>query len=110
MDGIVHGADRSSELKDFLETGKDIIITTIQKFPFISDTIASLKDKKFAVIIDEVHSSQSGELSKELKKSLTKEDEDDFDYQDYLRENMESRGRQKNISFLVFLELRRKKL
>ena len=55
VDGIVHGAARSSELKNFLETGKDIIITTIQKFPFISDTIASLKDKKFAVIIDEVH-------------------------------------------------------
>ena len=67
VDGIVHGAEKSSELKEYLQKGKDIIITTIQKFPFISDTIASLKDKNFAVIIDEVHSSQSGELSKNLK-------------------------------------------
>ena len=62
----------SQELKKFLEQGKDIIITTIQKFPFISEAISSLGDRSFAVIIDEVHSSQSGELSKELKKSLSK--------------------------------------
>ena len=54
-----------------LETGKDIIITTIQKFPYISEDIIALGDKKFAVIIDEVHSSQNGELSKELKRTLT---------------------------------------
>ena len=52
-----------------------------QKFPRISETICSLGDKSFAVIIDEVHSSQSGQLSKELKKSLSKtDDEDEFDF------------------------------
>ena len=56
-----------------------------------------------------MHSSQSGELSKELKKTLSKEDEDDFDYQDYLKQNMESRGRQKNISFFGFSGTPKKK-
>ena len=93
-------ADR---LKKFLESGKDIIISTIQKFPQISDTISSLGDKRFAVIIDEVHSSQSGQLSKELKKSLTKDDDEDgFDFEDLIREEIKNRGRQKHISFFGF--------
>ena len=45
-------------------SSKKFIITTIQKFPYISEDIVALGDKKFAVIIDEVHSSQNGELSK----------------------------------------------
>ena len=77
-DGVVSGVEHGSqELKKFLRKGKDIIITTIQKFPFISETISSLGNRTFGVIIDEVHSSQSGELSKELKKSLSKSDDDD---------------------------------
>jgi len=78
-EGVVHTTRKkgSRELKELLEKGKDIVITTIQKFPFISETIASLGHRKFGVIIDEVHSSQSGELSKELKKSLSKSDDDD---------------------------------
>lgn len=102
--GVVNGVDKGSkELKEFLEQGKDIVVTTIQKFPFISETISSLGKKNFAVIIDEVHSSQSGELSKELKKSLTKsEDEEDFDYEELLRREIQSRGRQENISFFGF--------
>ena len=56
---IVAPAYKSSELKSALENGKKIIITTIQKFPFIIDGIADLSDKRFAVIIDEAHSSQS---------------------------------------------------
>jgi len=104
-EGVVNGVEKGSkELKEFLEQGKDIIITTIQKFPFISETISSLENKTFAVIIDEVHSSQSGELSKELKKSLSKSDDDDeeFDYEDMLRDEIESRGRHQNISFFGF--------
>ena len=75
-EGIVHTTREggSKELKELLERGKDIVITTIQKFPFISETISSLGNRTFGVIIDEVHSSQSGELSKELKKSLSKTD------------------------------------
>ena len=106
IDGVVNGVEKGSkELKEFLEQGKDIIITTIQKFPFISETISSLGNKTFGVIIDEVHSSQSGELSKELKKSLSKSDEDDgdeFDYEEMLRKEIQSRGKQKHISFFGF--------
>ncbi|MCV5664598.1 DEAD/DEAH box helicase family protein, partial [Escherichia coli] len=54
---IIAPANKSSELKQALENGKKIIITTIQKFPFIIDGIADLSDKRFAVIIDEAHSS-----------------------------------------------------
>jgi len=105
VDGVVYGAEKGSkELREFLEQGKDIIITTIQKFPYISDNIVALGDKKFAVIIDEVHSSQNGELSKELKKSLTgtEDDEEDFTLESYLDEQIKTRGRQKHISFFGF--------
>ena len=106
IDGVVNGVEKGSkELREFLESGKDIIVTTIQKFPFISETISSLSDKKFAVIIDEVHSSQSGELSKELKRTLSGDDlpdDEDYDYEDYLRKEIESRGKQSHISFFGF--------
>jgi type I restriction enzyme R subunit len=105
IDGVVNGVEHGSqELRKFLEQGKDIVITTIQKFPFISETIASLGNRTFGVIIDEVHSSQSGELSKELKKSLSKsnEDDDDFDYEEMLRQEIQSRGKQSHISFFGF--------
>ena len=104
--GVVKGVEHGSqELKTFLEQGKDIVITTIQKFPFISETISSLGDRTFGVIIDEVHSSQSGELSKELKKSLSKTDDiddDEFDYEEMLRQEIQNRGRQDHISFFGF--------
>ena len=104
IDGVVSGVEHGSkELKKFLEQGKDIVITTIQKFPFISETISALGNRTFAVIIDEVHSSQSGELSKELKKSLSKTgDEDAFDYEDMLHKEIANRGLQDHISFFGF--------
>jgi type I restriction enzyme R subunit len=105
-DGVVYTTrdGGSAKLKDYLEEGKDIVVTTIQKFPFISQTIAALRGRTFAVIIDEVHSSQSGELSKELKAALSKgEDDDDaFDYEEMLRREIASRGRQDHISFFGF--------
>ena len=108
--GVVNPIDlNSSQLREFLEKGKDIIITTIQKFPRISETISELSDKRFGIIIDEVHSSQSGESSKHLKKSLSKGVEEDFeedeefdDLDDFIREEIRSRGRQKHISFFGF--------
>lgn len=106
IDGVVNGVEKGAkELREFLESGKDIIVTTIQKFPFISETISSLSNKKFAVIIDEVHSSQSGELSKELKRTLSGDDlpdDEDYDYEEYLRKEIESRGKQSHISFFGF--------
>ncbi len=108
--GVVNPIDEnSSQLKKHLESGKDIIITTIQKFPRISETISELSDKTFGIIIDEVHSSQSGESSKHLKKSLSKGVEEDFeeddeitDIDEFIREELRSRGKQKHISFFGF--------
>ncbi len=111
--GVVNPVDvNSQQLKEYLELGKSIIITTIQKFPFISDEISKLKSKKFGVIIDEVHSSQSGETSKHLKKSLSKsvleefqegEDLDDLTEVDkFILDEIISRGRQPHISYFGF--------
>lgn len=108
-EGVVNPVDlNSKQLMEYLEKGKDIIITTVQKFPIISETISKLKSKTFGVIIDEVHSSQSGETSKHLKKSLSKidsddeEDEEEMDYEDIIREEIQSRGKQNHISFFGF--------
>jgi type I restriction enzyme R subunit len=70
--GIVAAIDRdSAQLREALESGKQIVVTTLQKFPFIVEEIGKLPGSRFAVIIDEAHSSQSGEMSKDLKKVLT---------------------------------------
>jgi type I restriction enzyme, R subunit len=106
--GVVNNVDKSSaQLMDYLERGKDIIITTIQKFPVISDKISTLKSKTFAIIVDEVHSSQSGETSKHLKKTISHnedvlETEEELDYEDLIREEIKSRGKQDNLSFFGF--------
>lgn len=106
--GVVNKVDKNSaQLMEYLENGKDIIITTIQKFPVISDKISTLKSKTFAIIVDEVHSSQSGETSKHLKKTISQnedkeETEEEMDYEDIIREEIKSRGKQDNISFFGF--------
>jgi type I restriction enzyme, R subunit len=96
----------SQQLKEYLEKGKDIIITTIQKFPYISEQISQLGSRTFGVIIDEVHSSQSGETSKHLKKTISEhqdlDGDGDIDYEDMIREEIRSRGKQKHISFFGF--------
>ena len=70
--GIVENIDTTSrQLKQALEDGKTIIVTTLQKFPVIQDQIGELTGKRFAVIIDEAHSSQSGESTKSLKSVLS---------------------------------------
>ena len=61
----------STQLRGFLESGKDIIISTIQKFSVIAEEIGKLKSKTFAVIVDEAHSSQSGESARNLRASLS---------------------------------------
>ena len=102
--GVVNPVDLDSkQLKEFLESGKDIIITTIQKFPFVSEVISQLKGNTFGVVIDEVHSSQTGETAKHLKKSLSvDEDEEQTDYEEVIRQEIESRGKQDHISFFGF--------
>jgi len=90
---IVAPAFKSSELKSALEQGKKIIITTIQKFPFIIDGIADLSEKRFAVIIDEAHSSQSGSAHDNMNRAMGKQDndgEDSMDAQDKILHAMKS--------------------
>jgi len=81
---IVAPAYSSAELKAALEGGKKIIITTIQKFPFIIDGIADLSDRRFAVIIDEAHSSQSGTAAGKMNQAMggSSDEEEDGDPQD----------------------------
>ena len=69
--GVVENIDTTSrQLKEALEAGKTIIVTTLQKFPVIAKEIGELPGKRFAVIVDEAHSSQSGESTKSLKSVL----------------------------------------
>ena len=61
----------SQDLKAAIEKGVAIIVTTLQKFPVISESITRFSDRNYAVIIDEAHSSQSGEAARHLRKSLS---------------------------------------
>lgn len=100
---IVAPAFKSSELKSALENGKKIIITTIQKFPFIIDGISDLSDKRFAVIIDEAHSSQSGSAHDNMNRAMGKtEVEEAEDAQDKVLQAMRSRKMRGNASYLAF--------
>ena len=107
---IVAPAYSSADLKKSLESGKKIIITTIQKFPFIIDGIADLSEKRFAVIIDEAHSSQSGTAAGKMNQAMgnvtDKEsdlDEDEApDPQDMILEIMKTRKMRGNASYFAF--------
>ncbi|MCH5598248.1 type I restriction endonuclease subunit R [Niabella ginsengisoli] len=101
---IVAPAYKSADLKSALESGKRIIVTTIQKFPFIIDGIADMSHKQFAVIVDEAHSSQSGTSADKLNEAIgnADEDEDMEDYQDKILQAMQSRKMTKNASYFAF--------
>lgn len=109
--GVVQKIDKdSNQLAESLKSGTNIIITTLQKFPFVLDKIETLPKRKYAVIVDEAHSSQGGESSQKLKEALTtynvKEDEETYDEEidpeDQIRKAMQARGPQKNLSFFGF--------
>lgn len=100
---IVAPAMRSADLKSALENGKKIIITTIQKFPFIVDGIADLSDKRFAVIIDEAHSSQSGQAHDKMNMTMGGGDDPDAeDPQDKILAAMAARKMRGNASYFAF--------
>jgi type I restriction enzyme R subunit len=76
--GVVEAiTEGSKQLKEALEEGKKIIITTIQKFPHIVEEIGDLPGTNFAIIIDEAHSSLSGQMARKLNEALSKPNEDD---------------------------------
>ncbi|MDQ3432520.1 MAG: type I restriction endonuclease, partial [Actinomycetota bacterium] len=70
-------AERSGDLRKYLEEGKKIIVSTVQKFPFILDEIAIEARKRFAIVIDEAHSSQGGKTSAAMSEALAGEDKAD---------------------------------
>lgn len=107
--GVVEKIDENStQLAAALVKGTPIIVTTLQKFPFVATKIGELPDRAYAVIVDEAHSSQSGESAAKLKEVLRVRDvasedpEDELDAEDQLRAVMLSRGKQKNLSFFAF--------
>lgn len=113
--GVVQKVDKdSSQLAAAIGYGTHIIITTLQKFPFVIEKVEDLPDRKYAVIIDEAHSSQGGEASKKMKEVLSsrsldaavEDEQDDFDDEDAINAEVEkscaARGRQRNISFFAF--------
>lgn len=101
---IVAPAYSSSDLKNSLEQGKKIIITTIQKFPFIVEGIADLSDKRFAVIIDEAHSSQSGTAAGKMNQAMGMgaNEEEEEDPQDKILKAMQARKMKGNASYMAF--------
>lgn len=100
---IVAHADSSKDLKTAIESGKRIIITTIQKFPYICDTIADVSDRNFAIIIDEAHSSQSGIAADKLNTTVQKDaDQDGGDTDALLEKLMKDRKMSKNCSYFAF--------
>lgn len=100
---IVAPAYSSRELRNSLEEGKKIIITTIQKFPFILDGISDLSDKQFAVLIDEAHSSQSGTAHDKMNQAMGEQiDPDEDAVQDKIALAMEARKMRTNASYMAF--------
>jgi type I restriction enzyme, R subunit len=109
INGLVETiTDGSKQLKQALEDGKRIIITTIQKFPVIVEQMDELGSSKFAVIIDEAHSSTSGEtiskMNKTIKSELLDGDlvEDEVTSEDVVLETLQSRRMLANASYFAF--------
>ena len=93
---------KSSQLASSLKRGAKIIITTIQTFPYVAEEVRGLKGKKFAIIADEAHSSQTGSTAKLLRLVLTSEELDEVSAEDLINAFILSEKEQKNLSFYAF--------
>lgn len=128
--GVVQAIDvDSQQLADALNAGVPVVVTTLQKFPYILDKVGALKAKKFALIVDEAHSSQSGSAAKKLQKAVSKGattvkpkpilaveldgqtvevpadveiDPEDVTTEDIINEVVSSRQRPTNVSYFAF--------
>jgi type I restriction enzyme R subunit len=98
----------SKDLKRALEDGKRIIVTTLQKFGVILDSMGELPGERFSVIVDEAHSSQAGESAKAVQKVLSyaseddQKQEDEKTVEDRILEELKKHGPQKNVSYFAF--------
>ncbi|OIQ56126.1 type-1 restriction enzyme R protein [Moorella thermoacetica] len=105
VSATVGHAEHSGDLRRFIESGKKIIVTTLQKFPFILDEIGNEhRGRRFAIIIDEAHSSQGGRTSAKMSMALSgagAEDEDET-FEDRINRLMEARKLLPNASYFAF--------
>ena len=92
----------SADLAIALNGNTKIIATTIQKFPYIVDSVANLKDKRFAVIIDEAHSSTSGKDMAAVTMALGSGEEIDADVEDMISSEIKRNGKQAKVSMFAF--------
>jgi type I restriction enzyme R subunit len=106
---VVGHAKRSGDLRRFIADGKQIIISTVQKFPYILDEIGDEhRDRNFAIIIDEAHSSQGGRTATKMNIALASErphygkDEDELTTEDKINGIMASRKMLENASYFAF--------
>ena len=98
-------ADRSGDLRRFIESGKKIIISTVQKFPFILDEIGNeQRGRRFAIVIDEAHSSQGGKTSAAVSMALSEAGagEEDETTEDKINRIMAARKLLPNASYFAF--------
>jgi type I restriction enzyme R subunit len=104
VSATVGHAEHSGDLRRFIESGKKIIISTVQKFPFILDEIGSEHaGRRVAIVIDEAHSSQGGETAKAMSQALSGENVDRAeDYEDQINRVIESRRLLPNASYFAF--------
>jgi len=102
-------AETSSELGTLIRKGQRIILTTVQKFPFIADSIGNEhRDRTFAIVIDEAHSSQGGRAAAKLNATLVADlgidqnEEDELSFEDQLLIAMRERKMLTNASYFAF--------
>lgn len=112
--GVVEKIEKNStQLAQALKNGVPIVVTTLQKFPFVTEKIGALPEKRYAIIVDEAHSSQSGEAAIKLKEVLAgqaldktveqeKNGQDLDDYEEQVIRTMLARGPQPNLSYFAF--------
>jgi type I restriction enzyme R subunit len=106
VSATVGHAQRSGDLRRFIAAGKKIIISTVQKFPFILDEIGNdHRGRRFAIVIDEAHSSQGGRTSAKMSMSLSQagaEPEKEEDLEDRINRLIESKRLLPNASYFAF--------
>jgi type I restriction enzyme, R subunit len=105
VSSTVGHAERSGDLRRFIQSGKKIIISTVQKFPFILDDIGNEhRDRTFAIIIDEAHSSQGGRVAAKMNIALSEYggEEEEETYEDIVNRIIEARKMLPNASYFAF--------
>lgn len=104
VSATVGHAKKSQDLREFIEGGKKIIISTVQKFPYILNEIDNgQRGRSFAIIIDEAHSSQGGKTSSAMSRALSEgEDAEDDTFEDQINRLIKTRRLLPNASYFAF--------